>query len=100
MTIVTDFMQISVYYFHIKGVFKIEKSFDHAVKYIVGENDRGVYFNRSDIFTVLFLYEQRTVSQIQLRKFYELISGEPISRTTFSSKLTKWAKMKLIKKKI
>lgn len=70
----------------------MKKSFDHAVKYIVGENDRGVYFNRSDIFTVLFLYEQRTVSQIQLRKFYELISGEPISRTTFSSKLTKWAK--------
>ncbi|MBZ8123294.1 replication-relaxation family protein [Bacillus thuringiensis] len=76
----------------------MKKSFDYTVKYIVGENDRGVYFNRSDIFTVLFLYEQRTVSQIQLRKFYELISGEPISRTTFSSKLTKWAKMKLIKK--
>ncbi|MDF9451435.1 hypothetical protein [Bacillus toyonensis] len=76
----------------------MKKSFNHAVKYIVGENDRGVYFNRSDIFTVLFLYEQRTVSQIQLRKFYELISGGPISRTTFSSKLTKWAKMKLLKK--
>ncbi|MGG2134612.1 hypothetical protein AB1284_25390 [Bacillus sp. S2(2024)] len=76
----------------------MKKSFNHVVKYIVGENDRGAYFNRSDIFTVLFLYEQRTVSQIQLRKFYELVNGEPISRTTFTSKLSKWAKMRLIKK--
>ncbi len=76
----------------------MKKSFNHVVKYIVGENDRGVYFNRSDIFTLLFLYEQKTVSQIQLRNFYDLVNEEPIRRTTFVSKLSKWEKMRLIKK--
>lgn len=76
----------------------MKKSFNHVIKYIVGENDQGVYFNRSDIFTLLFLYEQKTVSQIQLRNFYDLVNVEPIKRTTFVSKLSKWEKMRLIKK--
>lgn len=69
------------------------------LKYINGKNHSGIYLTISDIYTLLFLYEQRLLTVKQLYTFNSYFHNEPMNYNAFRNRLNKMSNLKLLKKK-
>lgn len=69
-----------------------------VVKYITGENGSGLYLSPSDLYCLLFLYEQKLLTVKQLNTFRSFFYENKQNFNAFRNRLNKMAKLKIIKK--
>lgn len=67
-------------------------------KYIIGKNEKGIYLTIGDLYSLLFLYEQRLLTVSQMYKFYSFFYNQPKNFNAFRNRLNKMAKLKIIRK--
>ncbi|OUB88450.1 hypothetical protein BK784_28450 [Bacillus thuringiensis serovar medellin] len=68
------------------------------LKYINGKNHSGMYLTISDMYTLLFLYEQRLLTVKQLYTFNSFFYNESMNYNAFRNRLNKMSNLKLLKK--
>ena len=64
------------------------------------KNHSGIYLTISDIYTLLFLYEQRLLTVKQLYTFNSYFHNEPMNYNAFRNRLNKMSNLKLLKRKL
>jgi hypothetical protein len=68
-----------------------------SIKFITGKNAQGLYLENADIQTLLFLNEQKLISQMQLYEFYKLFKH--VHYDSFRKRMRKFEEKGIIQKR-